>query len=180
MSTHNGSAFTELIHDLLHYALPRYGLEWEEPHIRNSIKVFREEFGEAVILFRERHANEFKSRMLRISGMECPEDVFQYIALFCKSTFKGNAPLMELFIFCAFLLDLTIYCLRLYSLELYTEVIDDTSAVFDEYVQQYFTVVGGWYALYHVAAQYTSYACLLTKLNSSVFSAVGRAEADII
>ncbi|KAF8778241.1 hypothetical protein HNY73_014982 [Argiope bruennichi] len=158
-STHTSDAFVDFAFDLLQYSVPKYGYSWEKPadFKRRTKKLFRENFGDVVILFRERHSNDFNEKFTLIKDMETSDDILLYVASFQEKIFKGNIPLMEFIAYCAFLLDMALICMELEDPDLLFNIVDDTADVFYQYIKPYFTIVGGWFSLYRVAKQYERY-----------------------
>ncbi|KAF8778240.1 hypothetical protein HNY73_014981 [Argiope bruennichi] len=158
-STHTGDAFVDFAYDLLAYALPILGCDWVAPpeFKRSTKKVFKDSFGDAIILYRARHAEEFEEGLRRYLAIENGEEGVSYLQQFCKRTFKGNIPLMEFIVYCAFLLNISICYSELGDLEEVHRLADETFGVFYNYVEIYFTIVGGWHALYRVAEQYVDF-----------------------
>ncbi|GBL98012.1 hypothetical protein AVEN_51669-1, partial [Araneus ventricosus] len=158
-STHTDEAFFEFVHDLLGYAIPKFGYEWIEPpdFERTSKKIFKESFGDAIILFRTRHKEEFEERLSRVFRTESDVTIAGYSQQFCERTFKGKIPLMELIAYFAFLLDTGLFYFMLDEPEVLHQLTDETLEVFYKFVKPYFTIVGGWHALYQVAEQYVNF-----------------------
>ncbi|GBO44232.1 hypothetical protein AVEN_55879-1 [Araneus ventricosus] len=167
VSTHTSDAFVDFAYDLLEYAVPKYGCVWVKPsdYERRSMKLFREAFGEVVILFRNRNSHDFNQRLSLVCEMESPDDILLYAAFFRETIFKGHVPLMEFIAYCAFLLDMALICLQLKHLDLLYTIVDDTMEVFHQFIRPYFTVVGGWFSLYRVATQYVRYVTFQPQSN---------------
>ncbi|CAL1296947.1 unnamed protein product [Larinioides sclopetarius] len=157
--THTGEAFLEFIYDFLGYAIPKFGFKWNKPpnFERNCKKIFKESFGDAVILFRSRHKDEFAERLSSFFKTESSCDIITYSDRFCKRTFKGKIPLMELITYCAFLLDTGLFYFMLNEPDVVHQLTDETFGVFYKYVEPYFTIVGGWHALYRISEQYVNF-----------------------
>ncbi|CAL1296946.1 unnamed protein product [Larinioides sclopetarius] len=168
--THTSDAFVEFAYDLLEYVMPKYGYVWIRPSDdeRSSTKLFKEAFGDMIILFRSRNSQDFNQRFILVCEMESHEDILLLVARLREKIFKGNVPLMELIAYCAFLLDMALICFQLEDTDLLYDIVDDSVEVFRQYIKPYFTVVGGWFSLYRVAKQYVRYVLFKPQSNPAV------------
>lgn len=70
---------------------------------------------------------------------------------------KGRVPLMELLVYCAFLVDLCVCCAETGKTDLVDDIVPENHDVYADHVRSYFDVVGGWLALLRVARDYLAY-----------------------
>lgn len=177
--------------DVVAFALKRIlQVEWKFPYQTSTHrKTFHATVGEAVLVFRDRHSDEFSERIDEFPAFvaEDAETAIEYLEHFVGTHFKGRVPLMELLVYCAFLVDLCVCCVENGRTDLVDDIVSESYDVYADHVRPYFDIVGGWLALLHVARDYLDFVesmgvysvLVATDPNSKNDEAMNSAIADV-